>query len=409
MTTAEEYNDKGEELCNENKYEEAIADYSELIELDPDDDWAYSTRGDCYKKLEQFEKAIIDYTKAIELNPDDEYVYLVYLDRGDCYKELQRYEEANADYKKVLELTDDEELIEHIREEFIKMSEALEKSVEADERLLNTLELMENGNFQEAIEGFSKFIKSKPNDKNVNMVYSERGDCYKELEQFEEAIKDYKKALELTDDEEHKNYLKDTIELLESQVILAMLDDAKKCINKNDYCQKREKFQEALADYSEKAKTLPEVLELGQLLDKESLIMKVEALIENKDTKMLETYKKELSELPESELCLLKAEVYFMKGNAREVLSNFLIACIYDKSKYEEVTALIREWFSDVNKAIKLEKSLASMLAWINDSPLSTKEKIEYCKDKARKEVVINVDTISNIYVNAKAGRKLDF
>ncbi|MCM1266021.1 MAG: tetratricopeptide repeat protein [Candidatus Gastranaerophilales bacterium] len=378
MVTAKEYYNKGEELFYEGEYERAIKKFTKAIGLVPEHYVCYYNRALCYEKLEQYEEAIVDYTKSIELYPYQSYAYGY---RGDCYKELEHYKEAIADYTKAIELNPDYE-----------------------------------------------------------RIYYDRGGCYRELERYEEAIADCEKVLKLTDNEELKNIVNELIENIKKlEVAKRKLEAAKKeseankrkleatknlvellnglkldlenneaSIGKNDICQKVEKFQEALADYSEKTKILPEILELNQLLDKESLIMKVEALIENKDDEMLETYKKELSELPEPELYLLKAEVYLNKGKIAKALENFLFACIHDETKHSEAKAIIHKKITDINCAVKVEKLLADGLAMSNDSSLSTKEKIEYFKRLMEKEITINTDTISNMYANSKTGRKLD-
>lgn len=53
------------------KFEEAIADCTKTIELDPGYLKAYLRRASCYQTLEKYEEAVRDYNKAAELSPDD--------------------------------------------------------------------------------------------------------------------------------------------------------------------------------------------------------------------------------------------------------------------------------------------------------------------------------------------------
>ncbi|HMR20305.1 MAG TPA: tetratricopeptide repeat protein, partial [Sphingobacterium sp.] len=80
--------------------DKAIADYSCLIELDPDDFFPYVVRADLYKETDQVTLALADYDKAIALNPyySDLYQYRAELRErlGDplgARLDLQKYEE----------------------------------------------------------------------------------------------------------------------------------------------------------------------------------------------------------------------------------------------------------------------------------------------------------------------------
>jgi len=81
---------------------EAIADYDQAIEDDPNNAEAYYARG--FAQLshgDAMAKAISDFTKAIELKPDYARAYMM---RGRAYEALGRREEAEADHAKALEL-----------------------------------------------------------------------------------------------------------------------------------------------------------------------------------------------------------------------------------------------------------------------------------------------------------------
>ena len=51
--------------------ENAMADYSRAIELDPNHAHHYSVRGAAYMQLAEWEKAVADFYKTKELNPDN--------------------------------------------------------------------------------------------------------------------------------------------------------------------------------------------------------------------------------------------------------------------------------------------------------------------------------------------------
>ena len=52
------------------RYEEAAADLTRAIELDPDSAWVIGTRGQVYQAMDRYEEAVADLTRAIELDPD---------------------------------------------------------------------------------------------------------------------------------------------------------------------------------------------------------------------------------------------------------------------------------------------------------------------------------------------------
>jgi tetratricopeptide (TPR) repeat protein len=65
------------------EYDKAIKQYSESIELNPNDASAYNNRGMAWDKKGEYDKAINDYSKALELNPNAE----VYSNRGTVWNE----------------------------------------------------------------------------------------------------------------------------------------------------------------------------------------------------------------------------------------------------------------------------------------------------------------------------------
>ena len=65
----EYYNERGLEYAQEGDFDNAIAEYTRAILLDPKFTSAYHNRGFAYFKKQDFDRAIADYTEAIRLNP----------------------------------------------------------------------------------------------------------------------------------------------------------------------------------------------------------------------------------------------------------------------------------------------------------------------------------------------------
>jgi formylglycine-generating enzyme required for sulfatase activity len=83
------------------EYKDAIADFTEAIQLDDLHVGAYLQRGQAYTSLGKYQHAIDDYSKAIELKSDSAKAYNY---RGNAYRELGEPKRAIADYDRALSI-----------------------------------------------------------------------------------------------------------------------------------------------------------------------------------------------------------------------------------------------------------------------------------------------------------------
>ncbi len=60
---------------HKNEYDKAIADYNEVIRLDPKNDAAYTFRAFAWDQKKEYEKAIADYNEVIRLDPKNAAAY----------------------------------------------------------------------------------------------------------------------------------------------------------------------------------------------------------------------------------------------------------------------------------------------------------------------------------------------
>tara|TARA_B100000767_G_C19741245_1_gene526264 strand:+ start:41 stop:1870 length:1830 start_codon:yes stop_codon:yes gene_type:complete len=79
----------------------AISDYSNAVELNPNDPDSYYWRANSKKAIADYKGAIADYTKVIELDPNDSDYYKY---RGELKAQLKDYNGAIADITKAIEL-----------------------------------------------------------------------------------------------------------------------------------------------------------------------------------------------------------------------------------------------------------------------------------------------------------------
>ncbi|MGV0108007.1 hypothetical protein NSTCB13_06917 [Nostoc sp. DSM 114160] len=150
-------------------YEGAVADFNQVIELDPQNALAYNRRGDAYYRLGDYEQAQTDSSQAILLNPQDANAYF---DRGFAFSALGKYKEAIADYTQAIKLNS--------KDAYAYYGRGLARA-----------QLKDN---KDAIEDFSKAIALKP---QYTEAYLQRGILHRRLKQRIEAIQDFDKVIKI--------------------------------------------------------------------------------------------------------------------------------------------------------------------------------------------------------------------
>lgn len=93
--------DKAKIAFVQERYEEAIAAFSEILEENPGFTMAYYSRGTARMKMKDLDGAIEDYSQYIRENDRNEKVFC---SRGTAYLGLKRYDEAMEDFNQSIEL-----------------------------------------------------------------------------------------------------------------------------------------------------------------------------------------------------------------------------------------------------------------------------------------------------------------
>ena len=161
--------ENGWKLYLDKKYDAALENFLEAIELNPNSAGAYLGTGTTYSEIGKFRQAISDLNKSAELKPNSP---VVYLNRGAVYADLKQYEAALADYEKALELNPNY----------------------ANAYYNRGVALYRLNRYEESIESYTRSIELNPNNE---FAYSNRGSAYDELGQYETAILDFTKAIEI--------------------------------------------------------------------------------------------------------------------------------------------------------------------------------------------------------------------
>jgi len=150
----------------------AIADLNRCIAIAPGYAEAYSLRGETYMTLGNLNEAIRDYSTALSLNPE---FYEVYLYRGIAYKESGDFVRAIEDYNRTLAL-------------FPRSPEAYNSRGAAYRHL---------GQLEQALADYSRSIALNP---EFSLAYCNRGILHKQMNNCEQALADFKRATAITPD-----------------------------------------------------------------------------------------------------------------------------------------------------------------------------------------------------------------
>ena len=175
---AAEHANKGVKLAQAGAYEEAIAEFTKAIQLSPNDARIYNDRGCVYHKMNRFPEAIEDFSKAIEIAPKD---YAGYSGRGVVLVAQNQNDAALVDLNKALELKPDD-------------APTLRFRASAYHGLKQ---------YDLAIQDYTAVLsKSDPNSSDQAKLaaadlFAKRGYIYSLVQQYENAINDYKEAVRL--------------------------------------------------------------------------------------------------------------------------------------------------------------------------------------------------------------------
>ncbi|WDK20405.1 import receptor [Colletotrichum graminicola] len=202
------YNLRGTFSCLLGKHDDAMADLSKSIELDPSMTQSYIKRASMNLELGAPEKAAEDFEKAMEHNSEDPDIYY---HRAQLHFIKGEFSDAAKDYQKSIDL-DRDFIFSHIQLGVTqyKMG-SIASSMSTFRRCIKNFKevpdvynyygelLLDQGNFQEAIEKFDSAIdmesKTKPMAMNVLPLINKALTLFQWKQDFGEAEKLCQKAL----------------------------------------------------------------------------------------------------------------------------------------------------------------------------------------------------------------------
>lgn len=191
--------------ANKADYLAAEYDFQCTLRMQPTNADAYNGRGNARFKNGNYAEALTDFNKAIALDPG---LTLAYYNRGQLYYEQGKYEEAIQDFNQAISLKADYASAYETRgmSKFM-LSPAKNKTLalaDIDNALIINPKLASAYNsrgvvkgfykqYEEAIRDFTKAIELK--HEYIYQPFSNRGEMYEKLDRCSEAAEDFLRAL----------------------------------------------------------------------------------------------------------------------------------------------------------------------------------------------------------------------
>jgi len=197
---------RGVEKLRQDQVDAAMADFNAALRHDPKQVTAWVGRGRAWLDKQQEDLALADFTEAIRLNPKSSTAYFgrasVRAGRGDKEKALE-------DYNKALNLDPHDELALYGRGEFWLDQDELDKAIADLTEAIRLQPKMAGAYYKrgrawqrkrdcpKAIEDFTLGLALRPEGTHVQASLVNRAMCNVELGQYDKALNDCNRALQL--------------------------------------------------------------------------------------------------------------------------------------------------------------------------------------------------------------------
>lgn len=205
----------GLKYAKENNEEKAIEYFKLALPKNPDQyiDSApiFYCMGNAYFKLRSYDEAIANYTALLQINPNYECIACTYILRGDAYRETGKISEAIVDYTHALSIgtqnvlayarlaeihenTDDILALKYYRKA-LEQATAVDDLVAIYQRVGHIY--YRQRDFKQVIINLTKAIELKPERSCITCIYLNRASAYKQIREYDKAIVDHDRALNL--------------------------------------------------------------------------------------------------------------------------------------------------------------------------------------------------------------------
>jgi tetratricopeptide (TPR) repeat protein len=202
--SAKAFYTRGLAFAAKEDYDRAIADYNDAIRLDPKDAGAYSNRGSAYSAKGDREHAIADYDQAIRLDPKNA---MDFYNRGNAYDDKGDHEHAIADFDQAIRLNPKDAGAYSNRGSAYSAKGDREHAIADYDQAIRLdpknadayngrcwARLIIGQQLQQALSDCNESLRIRPNSTDT---LDSRGFAYLKLYRLDDAVVDFKAALEI--------------------------------------------------------------------------------------------------------------------------------------------------------------------------------------------------------------------
>ena len=207
--------ERGMLLGRMSRISDAILDFDAILKSEPENEIVLALRARSFIITEQYDKAIADFDRLVELNPS----VAALIGRGTVWLYKDCPEEAEKDFAEAIQLQPEsaeqiqmqqlfiEAGVAQHRENYEQVIEKAEAALQIDGNSVDGLMIRAGGKWflEHWVEAGDDFSQVLDRDSDRLAAYSGRGQVRVELGEYEEAIQDLDRAIELaTNDEEQE-------------------------------------------------------------------------------------------------------------------------------------------------------------------------------------------------------------
>ena len=340
-------------------FDRAIEQYTNEINLEPNNSSSFARRAMTYHQLGEDEKTVSDISKAITINAEDGYIYIVrglhYQTKGELKKALEDYITASA-----LDLIKSEEY-------YHRLSTIYRTQAEGYYRRSTIYRAQKD--YEKALRNINQAIALAPD----NPVFlTGRGNIYIDTEEYEKALANFSKAIELSPDEA-RWYCYRAMAYLEQEKHEQAIVDLNRSIELNpEYSsayfyrgfawERSGEFEKAIQDYNRTCHHQPDIAE--------TFAQRGKAFYENENTEKAEDDLLRAVELKSED-----PEVYQVLGHIFYINKDYEIA------------------IQHYDRAISLDPELATAYLYRGEAYLQTTNAMQASLDFSR-TIILDPDSM---------------
>ncbi|HEY9734871.1 MAG TPA: tetratricopeptide repeat protein [Trichocoleus sp.] len=275
--------ERGDDLFNLNRYQDAIAAYDKVLQIQPSQDATWFKQGLAYEALGNYEAAVMSFDRVLQLRPED---YLAWLKRAKALEALQRYDGALAAYDEVLRIQPDNywawcdraQVLEQLGrgeaalaayERAIQLKPDFTLALERRKHMLQSLQRVEQlyqlQHYDEAIAACDRAIAA---DETDSAAWLMRAMALENLNRPREAALSYERVVRLQPDDQVAWFKLGTVlenlnhprhaAMAYSQVVRIQPDNYWAWYQQGQMLEKLEHFKKAIAAYNQAVQLKPD-------------------------------------------------------------------------------------------------------------------------------------------------------